>query len=463
MERTYKTADDHGRRRKDVQARIDKFILKIKSIDDDYLPLKSLKKKDAPAYSRALATWRKKIQDACSNEKKYLAVEERLQVSSYKKLVTRYRNALKELNFIHPKYGFQLDALEARHKTKKQYLEPYRTDVADLRQLLRENKALLSTELRDKPNERWAYSQVVQLDYEHPAIKYIRLSNEQMAIFKQDSVTNLAERQKKDKRTRVPYNAWNLVFSRIASGYKTADYADLTLALMWFTGRRPVEILKLGELKEIAEGRLLFSGQAKTKGKSCDPYEIPVQYDSSVLVKMLKRVRKLKDFTDDTGDQINGRTSATLNARVKKHFDNDNLEAYDLRRAYGVYTEMLVNKNEDTRSKYIGQILGHTEKDINTARSYDTVIVDMSGPGEDEIVRKEIDAEKERKNTLLERLAVMESDGSLKTKAFVKIHAKVIEMVQRGDTKFNISRIGEYSGCNRLAIKNFLTKVDLSL
>ena len=57
----------------------------------------------------------------------------------------------------------------------------------------------------------------------------------------------------------------------------------------------------------------------------------------------------------------------------------------------------------------------------------------------------------------------MEADGLLKTKAFVRIHAKVIEMVQRGETKFNISRIGEYSGCNRLAIKDFLTKVDLSI
>jgi hypothetical protein len=139
------------------------------------------------------------------------------------------------------------------------------------------------------------------------------------------------------------------------------------------------------------------------------------------------------------------------------------MEAYDLRRAYGVYTEMLINNNSDTRSKYIGQILGHSEKDINTARSYDTVIVDMDGPSEDDLIEIEQGEQKSKESTLLASLSAMEADGLLKTKASVKIHAKVIEMVQRGDTKFNISRIGEYSGCNRLAIRDFLTKIDLSV
>jgi hypothetical protein len=139
------------------------------------------------------------------------------------------------------------------------------------------------------------------------------------------------------------------------------------------------------------------------------------------------------------------------------------MEAYDLRRAYGVYTEMLINNNSDTRSKYIGQILGHSEKDINTARSYDTVIVDMDGPSEDDLIEMEQGEQKSKESTLLASLSAMEADGLLKTKVSVKIHAKVIEMVQRGDTKFNISRIGEYSGCNRLAIRDFLTKIDLSV
>ena len=124
---------------------------------------------------------------------------------------------------------------------------------------------------------------------------------------------------------------------------------------------------------------------------------------------------------------------------------------------------MLVNKNSDTRSKYIGQILGHSEKDINTARSYDTVIVDMDGPDEKTLIEIEQSEQDSVKNTLLARLDAMEADGLLKSRAFVKIHAKVVEMVQRGDTKFNISRVGEYSGCNRLAIKDFLTKVDLAV
>jgi hypothetical protein len=463
MERTYKTADESGRRRKNVQKRIDDFISKIKSIDNEYLPNQALKKKDSKAYSKQLAVWRKKVQDACTNEKKYLAVENRLQISSYKKLVTRYRNALKELDFIHPKFTAQMDSLTVRNKSKGECLDIYRVDIVSLRGLLRDSKAALNTDLRDKPNERWAYNQVAKLDYEHPSLTYMKLSTDQMTIFKQDGADNLAKRQREEKRLTVPYSAWNLVFNRIAEQWKSKDYADLTLALMWFTGRRPIEILKLGGFKKSGEKQVLFSGQAKTKGRESVPYDIPVWYDSSVICEMLARVRKLKDFREDTEDRVNGRSSATLNTRVKKILKIKNIEAYDLRRSYGVYTELLINNNKDTRSKYIGKILGHAEQDLNTARSYDTVIVNTEGPSESDLARQEEDAINETKVVLLDRMDQMKAAGVLKTRAFVNIHAKVIEMINRGDTKFNMSRIGDYSKCNRLAIRDFLKLADLTL
>ena len=367
--------------------------------------------------------------------------------------------------FLHPKFEIQLDAMKVRHRSKAQFLEVYRTDIVSLRRMLKEARDLLSTELRDKPDERWAYTQVSRMDYEHPALKYMRLSGDQMAIFKQDGVTNLASRQKKSNRIVIPFNKINLEFKRIADDYKNYDYASVALAVMWFTGRRPIEIFLSGDFKVVSDDRILFSGQAKTKSREESPYEIPVWYDAKALRSMVLKVRNDKQGSLDgkTADEINGRTSATLNSKVKAIFNNDDVEAYDLRRSYGVYTEMLVNKNSDTRSKYIGQILGHSEKDINTARSYDTVIVDMDGPDEKTLIEIEQSEQESVKNTLLARLAAMEADGLLKSRAFVNIHAKVIEMVLRGDTKFNISRIGEYSGCNRLAIKEFLTKVNLSL
>ena len=465
MKRTYNTAKEGGTRRKGVESRIISFINKIREIDYKYLPKPSLRKTDSAAHSKALSVWRKKVQDACANEKKYLAAEEKIQISSYKKLMTRYRSSLKSMKFLHPKFEIQLDALKVRYRSKADYIEVYRTDVVSLRNMLKEAKSLLSTELRDKPNERWAYTQVSRLDYEHPALRYMRLNSDQMAIFKQDGVTNLAARQKKDNRLLVPFNKINLEFKRIAERYAVLDYASVVLAVMWFTGRRPIEIFLTGNFEPVGADKILFSGQAKTKGREESPYEIPVWYDAKALRGMVSHIRNEKQDSLDgkTADEINGRTSSTLNDRVKSIFGHGDVEAYDLRRAYGVYTEMLLNNNSDTRSKYIGQILGHSEKDINTARSYDTVIVDMGGPDEGALIQKEKDEQESIKEKLLSRLVVMEADGLLKTKAFVRIHAKVIEMVQRGETKFNISRIGEYSGCNRLAIKDFLTKVDLSI
>jgi len=465
MKRTYETANKNKTRRSNVEGRILNFVIKIGDINRKYLPKPSLRQSDMAAHSKALSVWRKKVQDACANEKKYLAAEEKLQISSYKKLMTRYRNSLKNMDFLHPKFEIQLDAMKVRHRSKAQFLEVYRTDIVSLRRMLKEAKDLLSTELRDKPDERWAYTQVSGMDYEHPALKYMRLSGDQMAIFKQDGVTNLASRQKKSNRIVIPFNKINLEFKRIADDYKNYDYASVALAVMWFTGRRPIEIFLSGDFKVVSDDRILFSGQAKTKSREESPYEIPVWYDAKALRSMVFKVRndKRESLEGRTADEINGRTSATLNSKVKGIFNNKDVEAYDLRRAYGVYTEMLVNNNSDTRSKYIGQILGHSEKDINTARSYDTVIVDMDGPDESSLIKEEQDERESIKKTLLARLSSMEADGLLKSRAFVNIHAKVIEMVLRGDTKFNISRIGEYSGCNRLAIKEFLTKVNLSL
>ena len=197
MKRTYNTAKEGGTRRKGVESRIISFINKIREIDYKYLPKPSLRKTDSAAHSKALSVWRKKVQDACANEKKYLAAEEKIQISSYKKLMTRYRNDLKNMKFLHPKFEIQLDALKVRYRSKADYIEVYRTDVVSLRSMLKEAKSLLSTELRDKPNERWAYAQVSRLDYEHPALRYMRLNSDQMAIFKQDGVTNLAAIQKK--------------------------------------------------------------------------------------------------------------------------------------------------------------------------------------------------------------------------------------------------------------------------
>ena len=81
MKRTYETANKNKTRRSNVEGRILNFIIKIEDINRRYLPKPSLRQSDMAAHSKALSVWRKKVQDACANEKKYLAAEEKLQIS----------------------------------------------------------------------------------------------------------------------------------------------------------------------------------------------------------------------------------------------------------------------------------------------------------------------------------------------------------------------------------------------
>ena len=65
MKRTYNTANEAGTRRSNIQGRIISFVSKIEDINKSYLPRPSLRRSDMAAHSKALAVWRKKVQDAC--------------------------------------------------------------------------------------------------------------------------------------------------------------------------------------------------------------------------------------------------------------------------------------------------------------------------------------------------------------------------------------------------------------
>jgi telomere resolvase len=80
---------------------------------------------------------------------------------------------------------------------------------------------------------------------------------------------------------------------------------ELLLGLYALTGRRPGEILKTGKLIAESNQVLTFSGQEKTRGKFRPPYQIPVFVDAFEIVKAFKRLRRIANINEKTGEKNN--------------------------------------------------------------------------------------------------------------------------------------------------------------
>ena len=98
-----KIAKQKSRRPNDtVQPRIDEFIRKINKIDRDFMPNPDSRNSRPDHFKKKRAEWVKKIVHACDNEKRFLAPDKKLALSSYKRELVRYRKALVDRGVIDP-------------------------------------------------------------------------------------------------------------------------------------------------------------------------------------------------------------------------------------------------------------------------------------------------------------------------------------------------------------------------
>ena len=153
------------------------------------------------------------------------------------------------------------------------------------------------------------------------------------------------------------------------------SYLIQVVGLCALTGRRSAEIgctAKFELCKD--ENKLLFSGQLKTKDRGDLPaYEIPVLCEPSKIIETIEALRAKKpQFINDTV-KFHDAASKELNRRVKRFFpfvSDAPLSTKDLRSIYGELNFMFEDNPTIAKSKYISNILGHSEDDITTGQSY---------------------------------------------------------------------------------------------
>lgn len=170
---------------------------------------------------------------------------------------------------------------------------------------------------------------------------------------------------------------------------KKSSYIDKILGFCCVTGRRPAEIGCSADFSFVDSNHLIFEGQLKTKGSdSLKSYKIPIlmntndflihwrffreQYTKNLIDK---NILKLDDFfTTQLTAKFHNNYSKDMSMRVKKYFKNfidGEIQTKNLRAIYGCIAMCKFNKNTNkSNQRYVAEILGHSDNDLNTVNSY---------------------------------------------------------------------------------------------
>lgn len=170
---------------------------------------------------------------------------------------------------------------------------------------------------------------------------------------------------------------------------KSTSYVEKILGFCCLTGRRPAEIGCSADFSLIDIAHLEFSGQLKTRGTdSLKSYIIPCLMNANEFMIEWKKFRKehtkniidkeknnLDDFlSTQLTDKFHNSYSKDMSMRVKKYFRNfvtGEIQTKNLRAIYGCIAMSKFNKNTNkSNQRYLAEILGHSDNDLNTANSY---------------------------------------------------------------------------------------------
>ena len=129
---------------------------------------------------------------------------------------------------------------------------------------------------------------------------------------------------------------------------------------------------------------LLFSGQAKTRNSdkmAKQPFPIPILADPEQIMESIHRLRDLKpEFKSLTNDEVHSRANKELNGKTSgaKHpkiygdlIANEKCSCKGLRAAYAqICFELYGKPNRTGQGIYFSRILGHSENSTSTASHY---------------------------------------------------------------------------------------------
>ena len=263
-------------------------------------------------------------------------------------------------------------------------------ELAKSKDIKRECQAMINSDDTPKDLERV----LKKFKLEHPVYYRIASSKpgsklEAIKIAKKDADKKAVIDKNKVTSKKSLVLSRPLIVKAVKEGLRKDQIfaSRMALAVILCTGRRNIEILKVGKFEVVNKNTILFSGQAKKKfGAVAKPYEIPVMHASAQDVvdclDRLKRTSMCKELKGLSNEAVTERTSKTLSDCARTQLKNDNATFYSARAAYGqeAYKKFIATLSASDKKPsvagYISELLGHDEDDIMSAKSYEGVTVE---------------------------------------------------------------------------------------
>ncbi|MBW4636034.1 MAG: telomere resolvase [Iphinoe sp. HA4291-MV1] len=196
---------------------------------------------------------------------------------------------------------------------------------------------------------------------------------------------------KKDEQRRnlESINCVDEYQAKIDELLQSTDHRELVAGLIAATGRRPSEIYRTAEFKQVGQFEVMFSGQLKTRGEIREAYPTYTLVESAKVIDTLARLRRMpeiKAIKKLTLAEIDSGKNNKMNAAIKEHFTplinpphgEAQLSAKNLRASYAAIAIYLFCPWQMSTNLFIKERLGHTSDTTATAYE-DYQITDHQG------------------------------------------------------------------------------------
>jgi len=463
-----------------VDERIEDFVSRLKKLDDKYMPDPELLEGsagDRKKYKEAYSAWVAKLRDLVKTERRFLAAEgttegkkkARMRATTYKVRMSLYRRGVvNALDFVNPRMTAKATAMLDSGDVFSDFFKRRVESLAREESYVKLMKKMRDTlELDAKKLNDTEYNAIKDLKNlaGHPVLALLGLTERLAKVVKSDQEKSQTARHTTAVR-RISINYYLVWMDRILTNYKSHDWKNLAIALALATGRRPIELFVTGKFSQPEENTFMFSGQAKTKMAGSKPYRIPVLHDASVVQAALKRMRSDAAIPKEAShDDVNRLTAKPLSERMMGVFEDQAVEFYALRAAYGrLCVQRLYSSASGTEEHFLASILGHSADDRATVQHYKTVVFDeemtinQAARRWEEIAKE--DAEKAPEAFITPELIDRVSSHADK---FKRGQARVFEFIltelKKGNGELTQSYISRVGGFSRDAIKAVLAEV----
>lgn len=298
------------------------------------------------------------------------APEDKLKPSSYRRYLTRLRNAVQAQNWRHHAIEETCRRMAKRHPeyTPELHAMAEMTDIVPLRLAY---KALKDKIKRDG-NEA-AYIDVKAMKIDHEIMRHLNLPS-----VTRDQMADQAASRLEEKALNTIDIGYNWYVTTAVEMLSSSTFSHLALGVAMATGRRAFEVLTQGRFKKVGEFELEFSGQAKQRlGVDYNSsYRIYTLVAADVVLEAIDRLRSIPEGSSLQGmdaTEVNRRTAKTLNVLAKRVF-NDETRVFKDTRAIWARIMFETHFKHDARwakksaEVFWREMLGH--EDLETQESY---------------------------------------------------------------------------------------------